>query len=245
MREEPIGRVDRDEGDLEVIAKSPHHLLALVLSHQSVIHEHACQPVSDRAVHQQGGDARVDAAGEPADRAPVANLRPDALDLLLHHRARAPAQLAAANPLQKVPEDLLAVGGVDHLRVELDPVDAALRGLECRHRRSRRGRERLESRRCREHGVAVRHPAGLLPRRAVQQATGLAHGQLGASELSHLGALHPSPELARQQLHEAGPPERITPFGRRRDTSSAPTWCGRSSENTPHSLTRRAISCEY
>ena len=44
---------------------------------------------------------------------------------------------------------------------------------------------------------------------------------------------------------DAGPPERIRPFGLRRATSSAPTWCGSSSENTPHSRTRRAISCEY
>jgi hypothetical protein len=44
---------------------------------------------------------------------------------------------------------------------------------------------------------------------------------------------------------EAGPPERMSPFGRRRATSSAPTWWGSSSENTPHSRTRRAMSCEY
>src|SRR6478752_7229772 len=44
---------------------------------------------------------------------------------------------------------------------------------------------------------------------------------------------------------DAGPPERIRPLGRRRATSSAPTWWGNSSLNTPHSRTRRAISCEY
>src|SRR5437763_7818335 len=44
---------------------------------------------------------------------------------------------------------------------------------------------------------------------------------------------------------EAGPPDRITPLGRRRSTSSRPTWWGSSSENTPHSRTRRAISWEY
>src|SRR3954471_10861519 len=44
---------------------------------------------------------------------------------------------------------------------------------------------------------------------------------------------------------DAGPPDRISPFGARRRTSSTPTWCGSSSENTPHSRTRRAISCEY
>src|SRR3954453_24109240 len=44
---------------------------------------------------------------------------------------------------------------------------------------------------------------------------------------------------------DAGPPERISPFVARLRTSSTPTWCGSSAPNTPHSRTRRAISCEY
>src|SRR5918992_6233891 len=44
---------------------------------------------------------------------------------------------------------------------------------------------------------------------------------------------------------EAGPPESKRPRGRRRSTSSSGTSCGKSSANTPHSRTRRAISCEY
>src|SRR6478735_3982351 len=37
----------------------------------------------------------------------------------------------------------------------------------------------------------------------------------------------------------------MIPRGLRRATSSSGTWCGSSSEKTPHSRTRRAISCEY
>src|SRR4051794_26990921 len=44
---------------------------------------------------------------------------------------------------------------------------------------------------------------------------------------------------------DAGPPERISPRGERRLISSRSTVCGSSSLNTPHSRTRRAISCEY
>src|SRR3954451_9212835 len=44
---------------------------------------------------------------------------------------------------------------------------------------------------------------------------------------------------------DAGPPERISPRGARRLISSTSTVCGSSSLNTPHSRTRRAISCEY
>src|SRR5436190_8944776 len=44
---------------------------------------------------------------------------------------------------------------------------------------------------------------------------------------------------------DAGPPERIRPRGLRRLMSSTSTVCGSSSEKTPSSRTRRAISCEY
>src|SRR3954454_18898302 len=44
---------------------------------------------------------------------------------------------------------------------------------------------------------------------------------------------------------DAGPPERISPRGARRLISSMSIVCGSSSLKTPHSRTRRAISCEY
>src|SRR3954467_10949542 len=44
---------------------------------------------------------------------------------------------------------------------------------------------------------------------------------------------------------DAGPPERIRPRGERRLISSMSIVCGSSSLKTPHSRTRRAISCEY
>src|SRR3954470_1761109 len=37
----------------------------------------------------------------------------------------------------------------------------------------------------------------------------------------------------------------MSPRGARRLISSSGTWCGSNSENTPHSRTRLAISCEY
>src|SRR5689334_15867290 len=44
---------------------------------------------------------------------------------------------------------------------------------------------------------------------------------------------------------EAGPPESTMPRGRRRSSSSRGTSWGSSSEKTPHSRMRRAISWEY
>ena len=62
--EEAVLGVDGDERDLELVAERGDHLLALVLAHQAVIDEHAGQLVADRAVDEQRGDRRVDAAGE-------------------------------------------------------------------------------------------------------------------------------------------------------------------------------------
>ena len=66
--EELLGGVDH----VEVGAGGGHEvaldLLGLALAHQPVVDVHAGEPVADRALHEGGGDRRVDAAGEPADR---------------------------------------------------------------------------------------------------------------------------------------------------------------------------------
>ena len=77
-REEARLGVDRDERDLEVVAERGDDLLALVLSHEPVVDEHAGELVADRAVHEQRRDARVDAAAEAADDLAVADLGADA-----------------------------------------------------------------------------------------------------------------------------------------------------------------------
>ena len=121
--EEALLGVDRHERHLERVAERAHHLLALVLAHQPVVDEHARELLADRAVHEQRGDRGVDAAGEPADDRAVADLRADAADLFLDDRGRRPGALAAADLGQEAREDLLAVGRVDDLGVELDAVD--------------------------------------------------------------------------------------------------------------------------
>ena len=53
------------------------HLLRLALAQQPVIDEHAGQPVANGALHERGGDRGVHPAGQPADRAAVADLLAD------------------------------------------------------------------------------------------------------------------------------------------------------------------------
>ena len=53
-------------------------LLGLARPQQAVVDEDAGELVADGAVHQRRRDRAIDAAGEAADDAPVADLRPDA-----------------------------------------------------------------------------------------------------------------------------------------------------------------------
>ena len=85
--EEALRGVDVDERDPELLAEGVDDLLGLVLAQQAVVDEHAGELVADRAVDERRGGRRVDAAGEPADHAAVADLGADALDLLVDHRA--------------------------------------------------------------------------------------------------------------------------------------------------------------
>ena len=148
LRQEALLGVDGHERDAEVVAEGRDDLLALVLAHQPVVDEHARELVADRAVHEQRRDRRVDPAAEPADDAcPSPTCARMPRDLLLDDRRRRPAHVAAADVAQEALEDLLPVGRVDDLGVELDAVDAALARLERGDRRRRRRRQRGEPRR--------------------------------------------------------------------------------------------------
>jgi hypothetical protein len=199
--EEALLGVDGHQRHLEGVAERLDHLLALVLTHEAVVDEHARELVAHGSVHQQGGHRGIDAAGEAADDLAVPHLLADAADLLLGHRGSVPGHVTATDVLEEVGEDLGAVGRVRHLGVELDAVQAAIDVLE---RGDRRPGGRGESGRARVglvDGVAVAHPAALLGGQSGQQAPGLGHRELRAAELADLGALDPSTEVEHHGLH--------------------------------------------
>ena len=113
-----------------------------------------------------------------------------------------PALLEAGEIAQETIEDLGAVRRVDDLRVELDPVQAAVRALARGHRRGGAGGERHEARRGLEHRVAVAHPALLLVRQPGHQATAaVGERERGAAELARVSALDPPAERLDHGLH--------------------------------------------
>ena len=250
-REKASLRLHVDERNVEVAAEGLDHLRRLVLAQQAVVDEDTRQLITDGLVHEQSSDGRVDATREPAENLLVADLRPDALDLLLDHRCRGPGGRRSCDLVEEVLQHLLPMRRVHHLGVELDAVEPSLDRLERRHRSRRRRSGDTRASRRRGHRVAMAHPARLVGRLAREEPA-LAHVELGLAELGHLGSLRrclpaPAPAtglrsrcrapepLARRspgstrgapsEKTDAGPPLSTSATGLRRRISSAPAAC--------------------
>ncbi len=190
-----------DEPDPPV-AKRLDHLLRLVLSQQAVVDEHAGELIAHGAVDEGRGGCRVDASREAADHPSLADLGAHSLDLLVDHRGGRPALLETGDLTQEAVEDLRAVGRVDDLGVELDPVEASLGALERGDRRPWAGGERDEAGRGLEDAVAVAHPALLLVRQPGQQTpAAVGEDQRRAAELPGIRALDAAAEDMDHRLH--------------------------------------------
>ena len=60
--EKSIGGVDADQGYIELTMKYGFDKITLAFSQKTGIHKGTCESLSDRAVHQCGGDGAVDTA---------------------------------------------------------------------------------------------------------------------------------------------------------------------------------------
>ncbi len=115
--------------------KSRLDLLGLALAHQPVVDEHAGQPVADGALHDRGGDGGVDAAGE-ARRSPGPSPTCSRMISTCSSTMLSIVQVCRqpAMSCRKCSRTGLAVLGVQHLGVPLDPGEAAVDVLEGRDR---------------------------------------------------------------------------------------------------------------
>ena len=184
------------------------HLLGLVLAQQPVVDEDARELVADRLVHEQRGDGGVDPAREPADHPLAADLRADALDLLLDDGGRRPRGRRAGDVVEEPLQDLLAVRRVHDLGVELDAVELARVVLEGGDRRRRRARRRPRA----PAGGAVTESRWLIQtvcsRGKLAEQRRLLRLELGLAVLGDVVRLDLAAELARHQLHPVADAER-------------------------------------
>ena len=139
LAEEQVARVAVHQRDVVVVAEQAHDLLGLARAQQPVIDEDAGELVADRLVDQHRGDGGIDAAGQAADHAPLADLGADARDRL--RRGRRPWSSRRCSPRPscvKLRSSSRAVRRVHDLGVELHAVEVRARRRRWRRRARRR-----------------------------------------------------------------------------------------------------------
>ena len=130
----------------------------------------------------------------------LADLLADPLDLLVDDVDHRPGLAAAGDLVQEVLEHLLAVLGVQHLGVPLDPGEAAPGVLEGGDRGDRRRGEDGEALGRRGHRVAVRHPDVVGDREVGEQRAALGDGDRRPAVLAGAGVGDLPAEAAGHQL---------------------------------------------
>ena len=186
------------------------YLVALVLAHKAVVHEHAGELVPHRLGQQGGRNGGVHAAGQGQQHLAVPHLLPDGLDgalLVVPHR---PVARGAADLIEEVANHVDAVLGVVDLGVVLHAVEAPLlvgdghvgAGVGVGGEGEALGHL--------GHVVSVAHPGDALLRQALEQlATGVVVGLglavlpggvlLGLGDLSAQGVGHELAAVADAQ----------------------------------------------
>jgi len=174
--------------------------LALVLSHQPVVHMEQVKPLrTEGHTEQFGSHGGVNTAGSQKKHRPLPHLLTDAIDLLLDIVPHAPGRLAPADIQDEVGDHLIAVNRVVHLRVKLEAVAAQAVAADGREavlsfRLAEHGvAEFLEIRADTRHGIEVAHPDSLPRTEVLEQGMRAAQVHLGQSPflaaVNHLSAV--------------------------------------------------------
>jgi hypothetical protein len=207
--EEFVARIDVNDPHAEVTRERVHHLLGFVLPQQPVVHEHAGQPLADRAMQQCSGDGGIDTAGQTEQHLLIAHLPANRLDRLRGVVVHVPVVAAAADLVREAGEQHRALLRVRDFGMELDTVESA---RFVRHRSDRAGARRAgddEPRRQPDHLVAVAHPdveqsvalavAPILD--AVEQCRMAARTHFRVAELAHPRRFDGTAQLRGHRLH--------------------------------------------
>ena len=139
----------------------------------------------------------------------AAHLRADSSHAVLDDVPGRPARFAAGDLAHEAPQDLAALQTVGHFRMKLQPIQAARLVRHGRQRGVVAGGDGAESRRQRNHAVAMAHPdVEHAPARrvaivleTVKQPRGAAGPYLGGAEFAVRRGLDLSAELRRHGLH--------------------------------------------
>ena len=172
-------------------------LFLLVLTQQTVIHEHAGQLLADGLSQHSCQNGGIHAAGQGAQHLAIADALTQGLDVVLHKGVHLPVAGAAADVVHEVAQHLLAFRSVQHFRMELDRVQALL-GVLCRsYRAVDRVSSDLKAGRCLLNIVVVAHPADGGGLHIGEHLAVRVHEHLSLAVL----ALRCAADMAAQQMH--------------------------------------------
>ena len=151
------------------------------------------------------GNRRIHPARECAqDAIGRTDLRLNCSDRVVGESPWRPGCRSVCNGADEVLKQALPAWGVHHLRVELDPPEAACRICQRSEWCGAGGGERGESRRRVNNGITVAHPHTFCTTDAEsskERACRRADGDVGRTVLTSIGRPHTTTELLRHQLH--------------------------------------------
>ena len=178
-----------------------------------MVDEDAGQLVADGPLDKCGRHRRIDTARQPAQDLPVPHQFPDRADLCGDEVRTRPVRRTASDLEQEVGQQLLALLGVQNLRMPLHAGQPPHRIRERRHRRAGTAGEGYETRGCGRDRVPVAHPHVQHAGQPVGQPVALHHLHGGSSELGGGGALHRATQTLRHSLEAVADAEHRHPTG--------------------------------
>ena len=163
LAQEQLFRIGADKVDIPLL-EGFLHLIALVETHEAMIHKYAGQLIAHSFGHQSRRYGGIHAAGQRQQHLAATDLFPDLTDGDILVVAHGPLALGTADFIEEIADHIRAVLGVVHLRVELHAVKAAAfiadghvgAGIGVGHQR--------KALRHLFHIVAVAHPGNALGR---------------------------------------------------------------------------------
>jgi hypothetical protein len=123
--EETIRGIDRHQVHVNVAAECVHHFPGLILAQEAVVDKEAGQVVPDGAVDKGRCHRGIDPAAEAAQDPAVTYGGLDLLNRRGDERMGGPGSAEASDFEEEVRQDLRALRGVHHFRVELDAEQGA------------------------------------------------------------------------------------------------------------------------
>jgi hypothetical protein len=213
--QESLLRIHADHAHAHVFGERGHDLIAFAETQQPVIDEHADELVAQGAVEQRGEHGGIDTPRQAQQYFVGADFRADPGDAVLDDIAGGPGRRAAGDLTHETSEDFRPLQRVCDFGMELHAVEPARLVRDGSQRRVVACGDGSESRRQRNHVIAMAHPhIEHAPTRrisivfeAVEQSRRRGRADLRGTEFSARRGLDATAQLRRHGLHAITDPE--------------------------------------